>query len=78
MFIFWVFGNPPEDFAKDLPLGCVAHVEWKIFRVGRDEEVRTCEALKASDLEPEIAVRYDDESLMKVFTLNRRRVDEDD
>ena len=78
VFILHVFGDPPEDFAKDLPLGCVAHVEGKVFRIGRDEQVRACQALETGDFESEIAVCYDDEFLVEVLAFSGGSIDEED
>ena len=39
VIVLIVFGDPPEHFAEDLPLGCVAHVEGKVLGIGGDEQV---------------------------------------
>jgi hypothetical protein len=58
--LFRVLGYPPQDLAEDFPLGCVADVEGKIFRIGRDKKIGAGEALKASDFESEVSMSDND------------------
>jgi len=78
VLVFQVFRDPPEDFAEDLPLGCIADVEGKVLGVGGDEQVRTGEALETCDFKSEVAMGDNDELLVKVLALAGSCIDEED
>jgi hypothetical protein len=70
--------NPPKNFAEDLPLGGVGDVDGKKPVIGRDEKIGTGDALKACDLEAQIAMRDDGNPLLQTVALFRRRIDKKD